>query len=58
MSETITPEETDTIVFEEGQQYETTFAWGLGYVISDSDAFDDSLVDSSVSSEVVASIFE
>lgn len=56
MSETT---ETDTlIVFKEGEEYQTTFAWGVGYVISESDAFDESLVDEDVSSEVVASIFQ
>jgi|GEM_PF-5468377 len=50
-------DDTATLVFEEGRTYETTFAWGLGYVISESDAYDPSLVDSSVNDEIVSSIF-
>ena len=49
---------TETIEFKEGVEYKTTFPWGVGYVITESDAFDDTLVrDDTSGKEVQASIF-
>jgi len=56
---TLTEDQDDTLIeFKEGVVYETTYDWGLGYVISDSDAFDYSLVDETVTSETIKEIFD